>query len=45
MTRTVNVLTADAADYLEYLASEGWPVVRARPVDDGRFLEIVFRIA
>ena len=45
-TRTVNVLNrpAEIADYIEYLASEGWPVVRMREVDGGRFVEITFVI-
>jgi len=45
-TRTVNILNtpADVADYIEYLASEGWPVVRTRPVEGGRYLQITFAI-
>ena len=43
-TRTVNILNqpAEIADYIEYLAANGWPVVRTLIVDDGRFLQIVF---
>ena len=43
-TRTVNILNkpAEIADYIEYLATNGWPVVRTRIVDDGRYLQIVF---
>jgi len=43
-TRTVNVLLCDVADYIEYLASEGWPVVRMREIDGGRFVQITFAI-
>ena len=43
-TRTVNILNepAEIADYFEYLAANGWPVVRTQIVDGGRFLQIVF---
>jgi hypothetical protein len=45
-TRTVNILNtpAEAADYIEYLASEGWPVVRTREVEGGRYVQITFAI-
>jgi hypothetical protein len=45
-TRTVNILNSPAEinDYIEYLASEGWPVVRTREVEGGRYVEIVFAI-
>jgi hypothetical protein len=43
-TRTVNVLAAEVADYIEYLASEAWPVVRVREVEGGRYLAITFAV-
>ena len=45
-TRTVNILNtaAEISDYIEYLASEGWPVVRTRPVEGGRYVQITFAI-
>jgi hypothetical protein len=45
-TRTVNILNVEDEinDYIEYLASEGWPVVRTRPVEGGRYLQITFAI-
>jgi len=45
-TRTVNILNTarDVCEYIEYLASEGWPVVRVREVEGGRYLQIVFAI-
>ena len=45
-TRTVNILNKphDVTEYVEYLASEGWPVVRVREVEGGRYLAITFAI-
>ena len=45
-TRTVCVLNlpSDVDEYIEWLASEAWPVVRVREVEDGRYLEITFAI-
>jgi len=45
-TRTVNILNnpEEINDYIEYLAFEGWPVVRTREVESGRYLHIVFAI-
>ena len=46
ITRTVCVLNlpSDVDDYIEWLASEGWPVVRMREVEGGRYMEITFAI-
>ena len=43
-TRPVNILNqpAEIMEYTEYLAANGWPVVRTRIVDDGRYLQITF---
>ena len=45
-TRTVNILNRphDVCEYMEYLASEAWPVVRTREVEGGRYLQITFAI-
>jgi hypothetical protein len=45
-TMTVIILNTpeEIGDYIEYLASEGWPVVRTREVDGGRFVQITFAI-
>ena len=45
-TRTVNILNVEDEinDYIEYLASEGWPVVRTREVESGRYVAITFAI-
>ena len=43
-TRTVNILNSgsEVADYIEYLTSNAWPIIRIRKVECGRFSEITF---
>ena len=41
-TRTVVVLADEFEDYVEWLASQAWPIVRTREVELGRFVEVTF---